>query len=158
MSGQSQSYIIAGWREWVGLPDLGVSWIKAKLDTGARSSSIHAFDIEEFTRDGAAWVRFAIHPWQRSSADTVTAELPIRDRREVRSSSGHSDLRYVVGVAIELVGTRVDAELTLTRRDQMGFRMLIGREALRPAIVVDPGRSYLGGRPPRSTRRRNRGV
>lgn len=168
MSVHSQSYLTAGWREWVGLPGLGVPWIKAKLDTGARSSSIHAFDIEEFSRDGVPWVRFAIHPWQRSAADTVVTELPVHDRRTVRSSSGHTDLRYVVRVDIELVGTTVSAELTLTRRDQMGFRMLIGREALRgrrapdeaprPEILVDPGRSYLGGRPPRATRRRNRGI
>ncbi|MFW6599970.1 ATP-dependent zinc protease [Propionibacteriaceae bacterium Y2011] len=157
MSGPSHSYLTAGWREWVALPGLGVPWVKAKLDTGARSSSIHAFDLEEFERDGGDWVRFAIHPWQRSAEDTTVVELPVHDRRLVRSSSGHSDRRVVVRTEIELLGTSVQAELTLTRRDQMGFRMLIGREALRGRFLVDPGRSYLGGRPRRATRRRNRG-
>ncbi|MGD7707693.1 ATP-dependent zinc protease family protein [Microlunatus sp. Y2014] len=157
MSGPSPSYLTAGWREWVALPGLGVPWVKAKLDTGARSSSIHAFDLEEFEREGGDWVRFAIHPWQRSAEDTTVVELPVHDRRLVRSSSGHSDRRVVVRTEIELLGTSVQAELTLTRRDQMGFRMLIGREALRGRFLVDPGRSYLGGRPRRATRRRNRG-
>lgn len=150
--------IIAGWREWVKLPGLGVPWLKAKLDTGARTSALHAFDLEEFRRDGADWVRFVIHPWQVSAADPVAAELPIHDRRLVRSSSGHAAERLVVLTDIELMGVRVSAEVTLTRRDEMGFRMLIGREALRQGYVVDSGRSYLGGHPPRTTRRRNRAA
>lgn len=150
--------MIAGWREWVGLPELGVPWIKAKLDTGARSSSIHAFDIEEEDRDGASWVSFAIHPWQRSEIDTVRSELPVVDRRAIRSSTGHEEERLVVSTTIAVVGRELRAELTLANRDEMGFRMLVGREALRGAVLVDPGRSYLGGRPKRSTRRKNRGA
>jgi hypothetical protein len=141
----------------VSLPDLGVTWIKAKLDTGARSSAMHAHDLQEIERDGAAWVRFSVHPWQRSSDDAVMAELPVHDRRRVRSSSGHLEERPVVLMDLELVGQRVTAEVTLSRRDEMGFRMLIGREVLRRGFVVDPGRSYLGGRPKRRTRRKNRG-
>jgi hypothetical protein len=140
----------------VSLPDLGVEWIKAKLDTGARTSALHAFDIEELERDGQPWVRFSIHPWQRNAEDSVTAELPVHDVRHVRSSSGHVQERYVVLVAVRIGLRRITTEVTLTRRDEMGFRLLIGREALRQGFVVDPGRSYLGGRPKKVVRRRNR--
>lgn len=147
---------VAGWREWVALPELEVPWIKAKLDTGARTSAIHAYDTEEFARDDSPWVRFAVHPWQRSALDSVDVELPIVDRRIVRSSTGHEEERLVVTTTIAVVGRRLDAELTLTNRDEMGFRMLVGREAMRGALLIDPERSYLGGRPPRAMRRRNR--
>ncbi len=158
MSDDAPSPVVAGWREWVALPDFEVPWVKAKLDTGARSSAIHAFDVEEFDRDGVPWVGFAIHPWQRSELDTVLVELPIADRRVVRSSTGHEEERLVVTTTIQVVGLDLSAELTLTNRDEMGFRMLVGREALRGSVLVDPGRSYLGGRPRRATRRRNRGA
>lgn len=149
---------IAGWREWVGLPGIDITWIKAKLDTGARSSALHAFDLEELTRDGEPWVRFSIHPWQRSREDAVVVELPVHDRRRVRSSTGHVEERIVVLLDVGLVDRTVTAEVTLTSRDQMGFRMLVGREALRQGYLVDAHRSYLGGRPKKSVRRRNRGV
>ncbi len=139
------------------LPGLGVGPVKAKLDTGARTSALHAFDIEEFTRDGADWVRFTIHPWQRSNDDATVVETPVHDRRLVRSSTGHTQQRIVILTDVELLGQTVPTEVTLTRRDAMGFRMLIGREALRQGFLVDPGRSYLGGRPPRKVRRKNRG-
>ena len=150
--------IVAGWREWVRLPGIDVEWIKVKLDTGARSSAIHAFDIREFTREGEPWVRFSIHPWQRSREYSVDIELPIHDRRRVRSSTGHVQERYVVLIDVTLLDRTVTAEVTLTSRDQMGFRMLIGREALRQGYLIDSRRSYLGGRPKKSVRRRNRGV
>lgn len=149
---------VAGWREWVSLPDVGVDWIKAKLDTGARSSAIHAFDLEEVERDGHPWVRFGVHPWQRSDEDVVPVELPVHDRRTVRSSSGHAEERYVVLMAVRLLDRTITTEMTLSRRDEMGFRMLLGREALRQGYLVDPGRSYLGGRPKRVVRRKNRGI
>ena len=148
---------LAGWREWVGLPGVGVPWIKAKLDTGARTSAIHAFDVEELERDGARWVRFSVHPWQDSDDDPVEACLPVVDVREVRSSSGHAEERLVVPMTITLMQRDVEAEVTLSRRDELGFRMLVGREALRQGYAVDPGRSYLGPRPPVALRRRNRG-
>ena len=140
------------------LPDLEVEWIKAKLDTGARTSALHAFDIEEFEREGRPWVRFSVHPWQRNAADAVDVELPVHDVRRVRSSSGHVQERYVVLVAVRIGLRRITTEVTLTRRDEMGFRLLVGREALRQGFVVDPGRSYLGGRPKKVVRRRNRGT
>ncbi|MEV8213345.1 RimK/LysX family protein [Leifsonia sp. NPDC077715] len=143
-----------GWREWVSLPGIPVEWIKVKVDTGARSSSLHAFEIEELPGDR---VRFQVHPWQDSDRDAVTAECAVHDRRVVRSSSGHTEERIVVLLDLVLGGRTVRAETTLTNRDQMGFRMLVGREALRQGFVVDPARSFLGGRAPREVRRRNRG-
>jgi len=146
-----------GWREWVALPDWGVRHIKAKIDTGARTSAIHAFDIEVIERDGRSWARFAIHPWQQASADEVVVEAPLLGERQVRTSSGTADDRPVIATTMTLAGRDVSIEITLTRRDEMGFRLLVGREALRHAFVVDPARSYLGGRPDREVRRRNRG-
>ncbi|WP_460581594.1 ATP-dependent zinc protease family protein [Humibacter ginsengisoli] len=150
------SSTVLGWREWVALPAIGVPWVKAKLDTGARSSALHAFDIEEL--DGGDRVRFRLRPWQDSDRDAVVVECPAYDRRLVRSSSGHVQHRYVVLIELELGGHRVQAETTLTNRDEMGFRMLVGRQALRQGgFVVDPGRSFVGGKAPRPVRRRNRG-
>lgn len=145
-----------GWREWVGLPGVGVEWLKAKVDTGARTSSLHAFALEDFERDGEEWVRFEVHPWQRSSSDAVVVEVPVHDRRTVRSSSGHSQDRVVVRLDLRLLDRVVPAEVTLTRRDEMGFRMLIGREVLQQGYVVDVSTSYRGGRPGRDVRRSNR--
>jgi len=153
----SHSNTLTGWREWVSLPDAGVDWIKAKIDTGARTSSLHAFDVEEFEREGEAWVRFRVNPWQHTNADATIVECPVHDRRAVRSSSGHAQQRLVVLLAIRLVDQLVVSEVTLSNRDEMGFRMLIGREALRRGFIVDPARSFLGGRAPKETRRRNRG-
>ena len=157
LPGSDPSYTLAGWREWVGLPGIGVEWVKAKLDTGARSSAIHAFDLVEETIDGERWVSYSIHPWQGSDEDAVQARSPVIDVREVRSSSGHAEERFVVPMDVTLMGRTVTAEMTLSRRDEMGFRMLVGREALRQGFAVDPGRSYLGPRPPVAVRRRNRG-
>ncbi|MFC5336956.1 ATP-dependent zinc protease [Leucobacter denitrificans] len=151
------SSTLTGWREWVSLPDVGVPWIKAKIDTGAQTSALHADDIVEFENDGVAWVRFTVHPWQVGTGDAVTVELPIHDRRTVRSSSGHTQDRLVVMMNLMLVGREIPVEVTLTDRDEMVFRMLIGREALQQGYVVDSGASYLGGRPAASIRRRNQG-
>ncbi len=148
---------VAGWREWVSLPGARVPWIKAKLDTGARSSAIHAFDLDEVDRDGEAWVRFSIHPWQKSDADSVEVLARVIDRREVRSSNGQTEDRYAVEMDVTLVGRTVTTEMTLSNRDEMGFRMLIGREALAQGFLVDSAQSYVGGRPKRAVRRRNWG-
>lgn len=153
----THSNTLTGWREWVSLPDAGVDWIKAKIDTGARTSSLHAFDIEEFDREGEEWVRFRVNPWQDTDQDATFVECPVHDRRTVRSSSGHAQQRLVVMLAIRLVDRLMVSEVTLSNRDEMGFRMLIGREALRRRFIVDPARSFLGGRAPKEARRRNRG-
>ncbi|MFA5606254.1 MAG: ATP-dependent zinc protease [Leucobacter sp.] len=157
MTVHDHSSTLTGWREWVSLPGIGIPWIKAKIDTGAQTSALHATNIAEFERDGAPWVRFTAHPWQASDSDEVSVELPVHDRRTVRSSSGHAQERLVVLIALQLAGRTLDVELTLTDRDEMVFRMLIGREALQQGFVVDSAESFLGGRPPRAVRRRNRG-
>ncbi len=136
-----------GWREWVALPELGVKWIKAKVDTGARSSALHAFDVETFRRHGKEFVRFKVHPMQRNSKRTIVAEAEVLEYRQVRSSGGHQTRRPVILTKVELLGRSWPIELTLAARDEMGFRMLLGREAIRGHMVVDPGRSYFNGRP-----------
>ncbi len=157
MNESTHSNTLVGWREWVQLPAIGVPWIKAKIDTGAQTSSMHAYDQVVFEKDGQDWVRFSVHPWQKTDEDPVLVECPIRDRRKVRSSSGHVQERIVVLMQIVLAGREVTAEMTLSNRDQMGFRMLIGREALRHGFVVDSSRSFVGPRAPGGVRRRNRG-
>lgn len=157
MSELDHSSTFTGWREWIALPEVGVSWLKAKIDTGAQTSALHATSVEEFVRGGEDWVRFTVHPWQDSELDEVVVERPVLDRRAVRSSSGHSQHRIVVQMDVTLSGRTLPAEVTLTSRDEMVFRMLIGREVLRQGFVVDPAASYLGGRPNREIRRRNRG-
>ncbi|OLT19521.1 hypothetical protein BJF81_08310 [Ornithinimicrobium sp. CNJ-824] len=136
---------------------VGVPWIKAKVDTGARTSSLHAFDLRTYEVEGRPWVRFDVHPWQVGADDAVTVELPVHDERVVRSSSGHEETRYVVLLQLVLGHRSVEAEVTLTDRDEMGFRMLVGREALVQGFLVDPVLSYAGGRPERTVRRRNWG-
>lgn len=140
------------------LDGIGVPWVKAKIDTGAQTSALHATNIEEFDRDGAPWVRFNVQPWQADEDDAVEVVLPVHDHRLIRSSSGHAEERPVVLATLGIVGRKVEVELTLTDREEMVFRMLIGREALRQGFVVDSGASFLGGRPPRAVRRRNRGI
>jgi hypothetical protein len=140
---------IIGWREYLALPDFGVRAIKVKVDTGARSSSLHAFEIEPFSKHGVEHVRFKIHPIQKSDAREVVAECPVLDYRSVRSSSGESSFRFVVQTNVTLLGSTWPIELTLANRDQMGFRMLLGRQAMRGHMLVDPGRSYVGGKPKR---------
>ena len=136
-----------GWREWAALPDLGIAAIKVKVDTGARSSVLHAFDVVRVDDKDGAWVEFAVHPLQRDACQTVRTRARLLDERWVRSSSGRRTFRPVIVTTLVLGGTSWPIELTLVRRDLMGFRMLVGREALRRRLVVDPGRSYLAGQP-----------
>ena len=138
---------IIGWREWVGLPDLGIDSIKVKVDSGARSSALHAFGVKIFDRDGATWVRFSVQPVQRSNKRIVEAEAPVLDFRSVKSSSGVAQKRPVIMTSVELLGDRWPVELTLASRDEMGFRMLLGREAFRGRFLVDGAKSYYGGKP-----------
>jgi len=143
---------IIGWREWVALPELDIQTTKAKIDTGARSSSLHALNQEVFERDGTDLVRFEVHPLQRRDDLTVTCEAPLADRRRIRSSSGQSSWRNVIRTQVLWMGLTMDIDLTLADRSLMGFRMLIGREAIRGELLVDPGRSYFAKRPPKSIR------
>jgi len=140
---------VIGWREWVGLPDFGIRHIKVKVDTGARSSSLHAFDLQEFERDGAKWVRFQVHPVQRKKTRTVSVEAKVLELRSIRSSSGKASMRPVIVTNVKLLGITWPVELTLASRDEMGFRMLLGRTAIRRRFLVDAGKSYCGGKPKR---------
>jgi hypothetical protein len=137
-----------GWREWVCLPDLGIENIKAKVDSGARTSALHAFRVEPFHRDDETWVRFAIHPLQNSLDYVVECEAPVIDRRSVRDSGGHSEMRYVIQTTIQIGDKPVISEVTLTDRETMKFRMLLGRTVLKQGYLVDSARSYLSRRPP----------
>ncbi|MFT5142999.1 MAG: hypothetical protein ACI80V_003411 [Rhodothermales bacterium] len=136
---------VIGWREWVGLPDLGIAQIKVKVDSGARSSSLHASALRKFERDGATWVQFQVHPMQRTSKETVQVEAEVLEFRSIRSSSGKAAMRPVIVTPVTLLGITWPIELTLASRDEMGFRMLLGREAFRGRFLVDGGRSYYGG-------------
>ncbi len=149
----SAPLVIIGWREWVALPELRIGHIKAKIDTGARSSSLHAFEIEPFIRDGKSMVRFDVHPVQRRDDISIQCEAEVYDVRRIRSSSGDVSKRYVIQTPVRWMGESWPLELTLANRSEMGFRMLIGREAVRGRMLVDPGRSYFGGRPKRKNRR-----
>ena len=137
---------LLGWREWVAFPALGVGRIKAKVDTGARTSCLHAFRIETFKRDDAPWLRFDIHPNQRDTSEVLQCEAPLKDRRVVRDSGGHEEHRYVIETDLEIAGRLLPIEVTLTDRDNMKFRVLLGRTAIRNQFMVDPGRSYLTGK------------
>ncbi len=135
---------VVGWREWAALPELSVPRIKIKVDTGARTSALHAFDVERFEREGQPWVRFVIHPLQRDTETTVETEAPLLEERWVRSSNGKRSLRPTIRTTVRLGELSWPIEVTLVRRDVMGFRMLLGRQAVRARrLLVDPGRSYV---------------
>lgn len=139
---------MVGWREWVTLPELGIDRIKAKIDTGARSSSLHAYDMKRFRRRGVSMIRFKVHPIQREFRTVVEAEAELVDLRKVRSSSGVQTLRPVIATPLRLGDRAWEIEITLVRRDAMGFRMLLGRQALRGHLLVDPARSFIASTPP----------
>ena len=138
---------VVGWREWVALPDLGIDLIKAKIDTGARTSALHAFKVEQVLRDGVPSLRFIVHPRRRRRRPEVVCEAPLVDRRVVVSSNGQREARYVIRTTIQIAARCWPIELTLTDRDEMSFRMLLGRQALRRHLIVDPGSSYRLGKP-----------
>ncbi|MEM9828102.1 MAG: RimK/LysX family protein [Planctomycetota bacterium] len=146
--------LVIGWREWVSLPDLGIRFIKAKIDTGARSSSLHAFDIEPFEADGRRQVRFKVHPAQRNETWDVSCTADVADVRSVRSSSGEASERIVIQTPLRWMGQTWLIDLTLASRFEMGFRMLIGREAIRGRLLVDSGQSFFGPKPRRKKRRK----
>lgn len=138
-----------GWEEWCALPDLGLPAVKAKIDTGAKTSSLHAYDIEPFVCDDIDYVRFKVHPLQGSQKIERSCMAPLIDRRSVTSSNGEREKRYVIKTRLDFSGTVIFAELTLTSRYNMAFRMLLGREAMRKArFLVDPAKSFLLGKRP----------
>lgn len=145
---------VIGWREWVALPALGITHIKAKTDTGARTSALHAFYVEPFQQGGIPWLRFGIHPLQKRSDRVIECSAPVADRRIVIDSGGHPEQRYVIETPVRVGAIEFPIELTLTNRDTMRFRMLLGRVALQERFLVDPSASYLTGnaRPSRIAR------
>lgn len=151
---ETRRSLVIGWREWVELPDLCIRRVKAKIDTGARSSSLHAFDVKTFERDGKTFARFKVHPLQRNSKKTVTCEAEVLEFRQVKSSTGHAQKRPVVLTTVESLGETWQIELTLANRDEMGFRMLLGREAVRGRFLVDSGKSFYGGQPKKKNRKK----
>ncbi|PSF36629.1 ATP-dependent zinc protease [Aphanothece hegewaldii CCALA 016] len=136
---------IIGWREWLDLPELGITNIKAKIDTGARSSALHAIHLKTFEQNNQQFVSFQVHPHQRDSQQTVFVSALLLEWRKITNSGGQTQLRPVIQTSITLGKYTWPIELTLTNRDMMGFRMLLGREALRERFLVNPSRSFLLG-------------
>ncbi len=142
----SEPLQLIGWREWLALPELGISAIKAKIDTGARTSALHAFYVERFAQHGVDMVRFGIHPLQKRSDYALQCEARLVDRCTVTDSGGHREKRYVIETALVARDMTLPIRLTLTNRDTMRFRMLLGRTALERRFLVDPAKSYLLGK------------
>lgn len=136
---------IIGWREWIALPDLGIDAIKAKVDSGARTSSLHAFDMEIYKKGKNQFVKFMIHPDQRSGKNEKQCKAKILEFRKIKSSNGQTEMRPVILTTVELLGEVWEVEMTLTNRDEMGFRMLLGRESIRKKFLIDTGKSFYGG-------------
>jgi len=134
---------IIGWREFAGLPQLQIERIKVKIDTGARSSALHAFNIQERSQDGRQIISFQVHPRQKDSKTIITTEAELLEYRQIRNSGGKAQLRPVIKTNIQVGAEIWSIELSLTNRDVMGFRMLLGRQGVRNKFLVDPGRSFL---------------
>lgn len=138
-----RKYPVVGWREWVCLPELGINKIKAKIDTGARTSALHAFSLEPFSDNGRNRIRFSLHPFQHNNEHIITCVADVIDRRLVTDSGGHEEERYVIYTPITIAGQTWPIEITLTERENMLFRMLLGRSALRKRFIVNPARSFV---------------
>jgi hypothetical protein len=149
---KSGSRSLIGWREWVGLPDLGIPHIKAKVDTGARTSALHAFSVETYHDRGALMVRFGMHPVQGNTDVESWCTAEVSDERVVSDSGGHKEKRLVIVTRVVLGEHNWPIECTLTNRDTMKFRMLIGRTGLGDRFLVEPDASYLFGKPPKDKR------
>ncbi len=134
---------IIGWKEWLALPDLGIPALKAKIDTGAKTSALHAFKIEPFLKENTEHIRFWFHPIQNQSDVEIVYEAPVFDKRAVRDSGGHSEERYVIKTTAHIGGKQFPIEITLTSRENMQFRMLFGRSAITSGqFIVDSSGSY----------------
>jgi hypothetical protein len=131
-----------GWREWVELPELGLSRIQGKMDTGAKTSALHAINLREETRDGERWVRFEV-PKKTSSQRTIETAARVVDERAIKSSNGSTEFRPVIETPIQIGDASWPIELTLTDRRLMGFRLLLGRQALKGKVLIDPGQTFI---------------
>lgn len=147
MASRKKSPQPVGWREWIELPEFSPKAMKVKIDTGAQTSALHAFRLRVTDNANGAYATFELHPFQRSSKGSVKVRAEVVGYRRVRSSNGKVERRPVIRTTAKVGTTTWPIEITLTRRDQMGFRMLLGRSALRRRFVVDPSRSYIAGRP-----------
>lgn len=145
-AGSTDALLTLGWREWVGLPELGIPRIKAKVDTGARTSALHAFEVSSFSERGLQRVQFKLHPKQHDSDTVIVCTADVIDERTVTDSGGHTELRWVISTPLSIGPHTWPIEITLTSRDDMLFRMLLGRTAIKGRARVDPSRSYVVGK------------
>ena len=143
---EANKLLTFGWREWVSLPELGIPRIKAKVDTGARTSAIHAFEVRPYTENGRDLVEFRMHPVQKDSETVITCTADVIDKRKVTDSGGHREERFVIRTELKIGEHHWPIETTLTSRDDMLFRMLLGRTALTGRAQVNPARSYVVGK------------
>ena len=138
---------VLGWKEWLALPELSIAAVKAKIDTGAKTSALHAFKIETFQKRDIEHVRFWFHPAQNDKEIELICEAPISDQRIVTDSGGHKEERYIISTPVQLGSREWEIEITLTSREDMQFRMLLGRSAIVSGnFIVDPKASYLTGK------------
>lgn len=138
---------VVGWKEWVALPDIGIKRLKCKVDTGAKTSALHAFEVESFKKQGQDWVRFSIHTDEHDLTEVETGEALIQDIRTVTDSSGNMSTRFFIETTLEIGDLRLSIPISLTNRDTMVFNMLLGRSALRKAkLLVNPNKSFLQGK------------
>ncbi|GAB2654365.1 ATP-dependent zinc protease [Vibrio panuliri] len=143
MTAMKKEKLLVGWCETLSLPGLGIDKINAKVDTGARTSCLHAFKVESFSKEETQWVRFWLHPIQHNTEVEVVCEAKVVDARVVRDSGGHEEKRYVIETEMSLGGHTWPIEITLNNRENMAFRMLLGRTAMHGRIQVDPVESFL---------------
>lgn len=135
-----------GWKEWCALPMLDLPRVTAKIDTGALTSSLHAFDIRTVEKKGQTYVQFSVHPLHGSEKISVRCEALLVDRRYVRSSNGHRELRHVIRTNLAMGEEAWGIEITLADRAKMEYRMLLGRRALASRFLIDPGRKFCLGK------------
>jgi hypothetical protein len=153
MGMETEQPLTLGWREWLALPDLAIPLIKAKVDTGARTSTLHTFYVDPFKSGGKPYARFGLHPLRGRTDIAIHAQAPLIDCRQVTDSGGHRERRFVILTQVAMGGRAWPIELTLTNRETMLFRMLLGRTAMAGRALVDPDRSFLLGRQSAASRR-----
>ena len=136
MTNDVKQRLHVGWKEWASLPELGVNAIEVKVDTGAKTSAIHSFDLEAFEKEGQSYVRFGLHPDRHSIENELYCEAKVVDQRVVSDSGGHKELRYVIETPIVMGDQQWPIQITLTCRENMAFRMLLGRQAMKDRLVV----------------------